>query len=203
MIKKKTIIVQSNRLIEARYSLTVGEQRLILAMVSMIHPNDVNFFDYEISIKDFSVLLNVDLTNAYREVEKILTRIMARSLNIKEPSGWLMIGWISSCRYNHTQGSVSLSFDPKLKPYLLHLKSEFTKCSLSIATQFQSIYSIRIYQLLKQYKSIGYRTFHLDDLKEILGIKNNQYLLFNTFATKQPFFLCESVQAWEFSQSAA
>ncbi|RKZ05378.1 hypothetical protein DRQ25_16270, partial [Candidatus Fermentibacteria bacterium] len=181
MIKTKPVIVQSNRLIEARYSLTVGEQRLILAMVSMIHPDDADFFDYNISIKDFSVLLNIDLTNAYREIEKISARIMGRLLHIQESSGWLRIGWISSCRYNHTQGSISLSFDPKLKPYLLYLKSEFTKCSLAIITQFQSIYSIRIYQLLKQYKGIGYREFKIEELKEILGIKKEQYQAFRDF----------------------
>ncbi len=179
--KKSPIAVQSNRLLEARYSLTVGEQRLILAMVSMIHPDDADFFDYEINVKEFSVLMNVDLTNAYREIEKISYRIMNRVLHIEEQGGWLRIGWISSCRYNHEKGIVSLSFDPKLKPYLLRLKREFTKCKVSIVTQFQSIYSIRIYQLLKQYKNIGFRVLNLDELKNTLGIKKNQYRMFRDF----------------------
>ena len=63
--KKSSVAVQSNRLLEARYSLTVGEQRLILAMVSMIHPDDADFFDYEITVRDFSAIMNVDLANAY------------------------------------------------------------------------------------------------------------------------------------------
>ncbi len=179
--KKSPVAVQSNRLLEARYSLTVGEQRLILAMVSMIHPDDADFFDYEISVREFSVLMNVDLTNAYREIEKISYRIMNRVLHIEEQTGWLRIGWISSCRYNHEKGTVSLSFDPKLKPYLLHLKREFTKCRIAIVTQFQSIYSIRIYQLLKQYKGIGFRALGLDELKDILGIKKDQYRTFRDF----------------------
>ncbi|MCI5168228.1 MAG: RepB family plasmid replication initiator protein [Candidatus Electrothrix sp. GM3_4] len=116
-------------------------------------------------------MLGIDLKYAYFELDKITDKIIERGLYIAEKKGWLKIGWVSSCRYNREAGSISFSFDPKLKPYLLHLKSEFTKCSLSIVTQFQSIYSIRIYQLLKQYKNIGYRTFNLDDLREILGIK--------------------------------
>jgi plasmid replication initiation protein len=179
--KKSHLVLQSNKLIEARYSLTVGEQRLILAMVSMIHPDDADFFDYEITIKNFSALMGVDLKNAYREVEIISARIMSRILHIKEQDGWLRIGWISSCRYNKKKGSIALSFDPKLKPYLLRLKREFTKYNLSIAAQFQSTYSIRIYQLLKQYKNIGYREFRVVELKEILGIKTNQYPAFKDF----------------------
>lgn len=179
--KKSHLVIQSNKLIEARYSLTVGEQRLILAMVSMIHPDDADFFDYEITIKNFSALIGVDLKNAYREVEIISARIMSRILQIKEQDGWLRIGWISSCRYNKKKGSIALSFDPKLKPYLLRLKREFTKYNLSITAQFQSAYSIRIYQLLRQYKKIGYREFRVDELKEVLGIQATQYRAFKDF----------------------
>ena len=179
--KKSQLVIQSNKLIEARYSLTVGEQRLILAMVSMIHPDDADFFDYEITIKNFSILIGVDLKNAYREVEIISSRIMSRILQIKEQDGWLRIGWISSCRYNKKKGSIALSFDPKLKPYLVRLKREFTKYNLSITAQFQSAYSIRIYQLLRQYKNIGYREFRVDELKEILGVKVTQYRAFKDF----------------------
>ena len=71
MTHKQPIVVQSNRLVEARYSLTVGEQRLILAMVSMIHPDDADFFDYEISVKEFALLMNVDITNAYTHIERL------------------------------------------------------------------------------------------------------------------------------------
>jgi plasmid replication initiation protein len=102
-------------------------------------------------------------------------------LYISEETGWLKIGWVSSCRYNKNKGSVSLSFDPKLKPYLLHLRREFTKCKLTVVTRFQSIYSIRIYQLLKQYKGIGYREFRVDELKDILGIGTEKYTKFNQF----------------------
>jgi plasmid replication initiation protein len=59
--KKKLSVVQSNKLVEARYSLTVGEQRLIFAMASMIHPDDVDFFVYEMRVKDLAELLNFNL----------------------------------------------------------------------------------------------------------------------------------------------
>lgn len=120
-------IVQSNKLVEARYSLTVGEQRLIFAMTSMIHPDDVDFFVYEMRVKDLAELLNFDLKYAYFEIDKITNKIMGRVLQIPEEKGWLKIGWVSSCRYKHEEGTISFKFDPDLKPYLLKLKREFTK----------------------------------------------------------------------------
>ncbi len=178
--KKCYLVVQSNKLIEARYSLTLGEQRLILAMVSMIHPDDADFFDYEISMKNLSELLSIDLKSSYREADKITERLMERILHIKKANGGLLkIHWVSSVL--HEDGRIVLSFDPKLKPYLSRLKKEFTKYNLSIAAHFHSIYSIRIYQLLKQYKGIGYREFRIDELKEILGLKKTQYSVFKDF----------------------
>ncbi|CAK8710729.1 Protein involved in initiation of plasmid replication [Candidatus Electrothrix gigas] len=179
--KKLSIVVQSNKLVEARYSLTVGEQRLIFAMISLIHSDDVDFFVYEMRVKNLAELLNFDLKYAYFEIEKISERLMQRVLNIREGKGWLKIGWVSSCRYNHETGTVSFKFDPDLKPYLLQLKREFTKSGLLILTKFQSVYSIRIYQLLKQYKGIGYREFGVDELKDILGIGSEKYKRFNQF----------------------
>ena len=39
--EKSPVVVQSNKLIESRYTLSVGEQRLVFAVASMIHPDDV------------------------------------------------------------------------------------------------------------------------------------------------------------------
>lgn len=181
MEKNSALVVQSNKLVESRYTLTVGEQRLVFAVASMIHPDDIDFFPYEIKIPDLAALLNIDVKNAYRDADKITDQLMSRFVVINEEDGPLKVGWVSSCKYNNKKGSISFRFDPSLKPYLIQLKRDFTKSKLTILTQFQSIYSIRIYQLLKQYKKIGYREFSVDELKEILGIDKNKYKQFKQF----------------------
>ncbi len=178
---KSTIVVQSNKLVESRYILSVSEQRLVFAVASMIHPDDVDFFPYEIKIRDLASILDIDLNNAYKNADKITDQLMQRVLVIPEDDGPLKVGWVSSCKYNNKKGSISFRFDPSLKPYLLQLKRDFTQSKLSILAQFQSIYSIRIYQLLKQYKKIGYREFGVDELKEILGIEKGKYSQFKQF----------------------
>ncbi len=179
--KKSPIVVQSNKLVESRYVLTVSEQRLIFAVASMIHPDDVDFYPYEIKIRDLANILDIDLNNAYKNADRITDQLMQRVLVIPEDDGPLKVGWVSSCKYNNKKGSISFRFDPSLKPYLLQLKRDFTQSRLSIIAQFQSIYSIRIYQLLKQYKKIGYREFGVEELKEILGIEKGKYSQFKQF----------------------
>lgn len=178
---KSPLIVQSNKLVESRYTLSVGEQRLVFAVASMIHPDDVDFYPYEIKIRDLASILNIDLNNAYRDADKITDQLMQRVIVIPEDDGPLKVGWVSSCKYNNKKGSISFRFDPSLKPYLLQLRRDFTQSKLTILAQFQSIYSIRIYQLLKQYRKIGHREFRVDDLKEILGIDKGKYAQFKQF----------------------
>ena len=48
----------------------------------------------------------------------------------------------------------------------------------------KSFYSIRLYELLKQYEKIGHRTFEIIDLKAILGIKDDEYLRYTHFKTR-------------------
>lgn len=177
---RRAVIIQSNRLIEAHYQLTIAEQRLIFAMISMIETTDEDFKSYKIRLIDLAELWDITQDVVYREAKKITARLMKRLLQITESDGTLIqLHWI--CLSVHKPGYIILQFHPLLKPYLLQLKGAFTKCNLYMLNQFQSIHTVRIYQLLKQYEKIGRRTFLIDDLKEILGIEKTQYKVFTDF----------------------
>ena len=179
--KSSSIVVQHNNLIEARYILTTLEQRFILSLVSKIDKQDKELCDYEITLKELAELMRIEITNMYVEIGKLADRLMSRVMTIKTPHGWKKLQWMSYCEYDSKKAVIICSFHPKLKPFLLHLKEQFTFYKLNVITQFQSIYSVRIYQMLKQYKKIGYREFRLDELKEILGLKKTQYSAFKDF----------------------
>lgn len=181
IVNTPKFVVQSNKLIEARYTLTTGEQRLVLAMVSKISKDDEDFHTYEISFNELSYLLNMSSKNIYHEMKKITVRLMQRILHVKDESGLVITHWVSFCRHDYKNKIVYFRFDPFMKPYLLKLKSHFTVINLSKLIQFQSMYSVRIYQLLCQYKKIGWRQFRVDELREILGLKENQYKEYKDF----------------------
>ena len=168
---KNGIACQSNRLVEARYTLTPNEQKIIILMVALINPNDENFKVYKIRIADFAKLLKINNKNIYPETEDLLYRLVDRTLKIRKEGGYLITGWVSSAEYIKAEGVVELSFDQKLKPYLLQLKQEFTKLDLFTIIQFRSNYTIRIYMLLKQYEKIGIREFDLLDFKKQLRVE--------------------------------
>src|SRR5664280_2304131 len=180
-VPSSLIVTQSNRLVEARYNLPLGEQRLILTMISRIQPDDEDFKEYRINVREFADFLGIDKNSVYREFHKIQKSIVSRILVFCESDGPLVVGWVSSAKYLEKEGAVLLSFDPKLKPYLLQLKGNFTSCKLEMLLSFKSQYTMRMYTLLKQYERLKEREVELQKLREILGIGKEQYKLYSNF----------------------
>jgi Initiator Replication protein len=175
------IVTQSNKLVESRYNLPLGEQRLILTMIARIQPDDEDFKPYRIRVHEFAEFMGIDKNHVYVECKKTTEKLLTRVISIEEPDGLLQIGWLSSAKYIDGTGMVNLTFDPLLKPYLLQLKSNFTSCKLAMLLSFKSQYTMRIYTLLKQYEKLKTREIEIDVLRDMLGIGKEQYSDFCDF----------------------
>lgn len=180
---KHELVVQHNNLIEARYRLSLQEKRVILWLLTQIRPNDEDFKLHKLEIAEFSRMTGLAIDNQYSKLQEVTLNLMKRILKIYEShsNSILQIAWLSLARYHLTKGYVELRFDPTLKPYLLELKSQFTKLSIGDMMQLTSIYAMRFYELLKQYESIGQRKINVEDLREYCGIAKNEYKRYNDF----------------------
>lgn len=179
-----------NDLIEAKYQLpNLQEQRIILMLLAQIKPNDEDFKCYRITVADFSEILGLRVDGMYEELEKTLKSLMSRVISIKNGKSFLIMSWLSSAEYKSGSGYVELAFDPKLKPYLLQLKSHYTQYQLGNAILFKSIYSIRLYELLKK-ESFKERNgyfdvlFEYEQLRDHFGIGKKEYVKINDFKRK-------------------
>jgi len=172
---QRYIVTQANNLIEARHSSTLQEIRLVLTMIAMVEPNDEDFKEYEIKVSDFFNLIGLKYKSTYEVMEMTLDKLMKRVIHIPQQDGFLKVHWVSSARYHTGKGVISIKFDPELKPFLLNLKGQFTQQQLQILLSFSSIYSTRIYQILKKNENIGKVRFEINDFREILGIEEHKY----------------------------
>jgi plasmid replication initiation protein len=175
------LVVKSNCLIEANYRLNLTEQRVIFTLCSKIKTIDENFQEYKFKVSDFMSLIEIKDKSKYDVIPKVCGNLMKRVLRIIDDKKILIVSWLSSAEYIKGSGEVILSFDPKLKPYLLQLKSDFTKLDAREFYQLRSFYAQRIYELLKQYEKIGERIFRIDELRKILGILDTEYKKYNDF----------------------
>ena len=181
---KIDLVVKSNALIEASYRLSLQEQRIVLNLASKIKPTDENFQDYTFKVAEFAELADTTTDMQYSRIKAISSKLLSRLFTINEADGPLQISWLSSVKYHNNEGKITLRFDPALKPYLLKLKNCFTKLSLESLMSFKSSFSIRIYELLKQYEAIGTRDFLLSDLRTILGLEAAEYPKYGNFKAK-------------------
>jgi plasmid replication initiation protein len=183
-LNRINLVTQSNSLVEARYALTKNEQLILCAMISFINPNDEEFLTFKTSISQFLTMLNVDKKSGNREMKRVIKRLLSRVIEIETPDGWKMYQWCSYAEANTKEDFLLLCFHPKLKPYLLELKGRFTSFKLDDVIDLKSFYSIRFYQLLKDYDGRKKSVFSylLVDLREILlGRGSKKYPVFKDF----------------------
>lgn len=166
------VVFQHNNLVEARYSLTLQEKKIILWLTSQIQQDDKDFKKHTLTVKDFMDLMGLTGHANYTELQKITLGLMKKVLIIKEPEYKVttQVSWLNSARYEEGEGFIMLSFAPEMHPFLLNLKKTFTAIKLSDLMQFKSIHAIRIYELLKQYQAIGERTLTIEEIKACCGV---------------------------------
>lgn len=164
-------VIKSNQFIEAEYKLNLTEQKIILFLVSLIRKDDEVFKLWRIKISDLSNFLGMDPKSSYRELKNATFSMLGRRLKLRDENRELQLNWLASADYFDDKGFVELEISEKLKPFLLQLKNNFTKYNLKEIISLKSVYSIRIYELLKQYEKIKERYFEVNDLKKKLGIE--------------------------------
>jgi plasmid replication initiation protein len=149
---------------------------LVCYLISNIKPEDKGFQLKRICIKDLG-LSSIDSKNHKKLSEEFL-ELMKNPFRLPDnerPKKKTWVNWFSS--FSYEEGVIEYKFDPLLKPFLLQLKNNFATYQLKNILSLKSAYSIRMYELLNQYKVIGKRTIEIEELKTLLNIpdsyKNN------------------------------
>lgn len=176
---KKNLIVKHNKLIEGKYNLDTWEIKIIAKVSSLIQKDDDDFKEFTFKSSDMLNELGFGLKN-HIQLKETIEKLITKKITIQKEKETLVTTFLSSCIYRHDTSEIILRFDPNLKPYLLQLKDNFTKCYLEDVLSLNSVYAIRIYELCKQYEKIKERKIDVIQLKEILEIEN-KYKKYNDF----------------------
>lgn len=184
--RENQVVVQHNFLIEARYNLSLQEKRLMYWLASQVKISDEDFKEHELPIKDFAKLIGVKGDHLYKDLNIITQKLMQKVITIRSLSdrSFAKAAMLGGAKYDDSSGILKLSFHPYLKPYMLQLKDKFTRISLGDVLGLKSVHAVRIFELLKQYESVGIREIPLIELRECCGIEGNQYKNFNDLKRK-------------------
>ena len=184
----KALVTKSNNLVEARYHFSIWETRVFTKLVSLIQPGDADFKKYKLHIKDLVQFFGVNDNDAYVKIKAVPDSLLKKVVTIPYTENGeerlLKTGLIAQATIpKKKEGYIEISFHPDLKPYLLQLKRTFLSYDIRNVLKISSVYSIRIYELLKQYETLGYREFDLEQLKVILGV-SDKYKLYGHFKSR-------------------
>lgn len=193
---KELAVTQSNSLVEAIYPRVINQNgkeveidvkvstrahKVSRLIASLISPKDDNLRLYRVEISTLKNYLGYkqDFPNGkfYQDLRDIANRLNKQPIEIRpEPKRVITAYFISSFELNFKTGEIIFEISSQLRPYLLQLKDNFTSFQLENIPKLSSSYSIRLYEILCQYKNIGKRTFHnIDDLQKMIGSAYEQY----------------------------
>jgi len=183
--QEKQLVVQSNPLVEAQYKLDLIEQKVLRYIISMIRPYDTTLEKrfYRVRIEEFEKFLGwvEEGGKIFNYIKRVADRLKATTIKIIKPNTTIVTSWIASYEYPKNFGWIEFEFSSKLESELLKLKEQFTQYYLKNISKLKSQYSIRLYELLKQYAGVGQRKESIANLRAILGIGENEYQEFKNF----------------------
>lgn len=169
-------VTQSNDLIEAAYSLTLNEKRLLLLAAAQLDPNKPPRRNLSIPVTaaDFAETFGITSRgHAYEALEDAALRLYDRSIkSIERTSKGTPVEerrWLTG-RAVYDNGTVLLEFNEGVLGYMTQLSQHFTSYQLQQVSQLSSFYAIRIYELAAGAAQSGARYLPLETLRSVLDM---------------------------------
>ena len=181
MKKKTDLVTKSNRLIEASYRLTLTEQQIILYCIAKIGDSNADFSALDsitISAMEFASVFSSGKDAVYYQLQEAAKSLFDRRVSIRQidvETGKLAIidtRWISEKAQIDEAGVIKIIFAPRIVDFIKNLDREFTPFTLDKISKMTSVHAIRLYELLRQYRSIGERTIQVIELKNMLELSD-------------------------------
>ena len=172
MDSNSLVVVKHNKVIEACYQLSLSEQRILLACIAQINSKSdlSDQYKFEVTVSQIEDLACIE--NAYRDVKEASEKLIKRVIKIENPDpnkpklAYTLTHWVDSCDYYPSEGKVVLAFSRPIIPYLSQLSHNFTQYKIKNVAKMKSTYSIRLYELLCQWQSVGEREVNIDWLRK-------------------------------------
>lgn len=182
------IVAKSNDLVrEAKYDLSLGQQRLLNFLISKIPPNATSLSEIgnkhrlgwiTFQIQEFARVFNMDAENGmtYAHTKKWLTELKKKVWWVwdEETGKEKIMSWLDKVEMEPKSGKCSITFFEDIEPYLVALtrNGNYTSYELYYTTHFKSSYSGRFYELFKSYEfrsRIGRREENIKTI--VLGLE--------------------------------
>lgn len=191
---KKSEVVKSNELVQASYTLSLIEQRLILLAIVEARETGLGIdaqLPLTVNAAVYAAQFAVSLDAAYAALSSAVSTLFERQVTFYDhhpQTGQVRRNktrWVSKVSYVEGAGLVQLIFAPDIVPEITRLEINFTKYDLEQIAGLHSAYAVRLYELLIQWRSVGKTPrVELAQLRNQLGLYEDEYQRMHHFKVR-------------------
>ena len=191
-MSKTPKIYKNKKLNNANFNnFTKNDYQIFLSIISKImrvdknnqylSPNKIER-EYSLSAKDYSQYFDCNIKNAYRFLKNATDKLMKTDIRLLTPEDnkYWRINICSKAEYIEREGIINIKFTDDIMPYLAQVNKKFMMYNLKEITHFKSVYTIRLYELIQEYKETGWILKSVDQLRDILS-ENKNFSLYADF----------------------
>ena len=179
------MVVKTNHLNTVLQNLTLAELRIIqLGIVDARESgkglsSETPLF---ISAQRYASAFDTTLENGYLRLKEASNQLLKRYFSFINPrNNIVMSNWLSQVEYLENQGGIEIVFTPAVVEGITRIDGVvefFTKYLLSNTIKFKSVYSVRLYELVTQFRNKKNKEtdiFPIEIFRKQLGIEPKQY----------------------------
>jgi plasmid replication initiation protein len=189
-MKNNELVSKSNTLIEASYTLNLVAQRLIvLAIIKARNQGELSKVGgiHRITAIEYRAYFGCALPMAYESLQSACKSLYESEFVWlgKDEQGDPQKNtsrFVQRATYNEGKGFVEVMFGNDIIPLITRLSKEYTEYELIQIRNLNSVYALRVFEMLMQWKMLGKTPLvTVEDLRSRLGIAGHQYKLMSNF----------------------
>ncbi|WP_029324686.1 replication initiation protein [Butyrivibrio sp. AE3004] len=145
------VVMANSMILHSASKLNLNELKLLRFIIMQTKKGDKELYQFEVDIKEMAKALEMSVKTLYRELDTMSTHLMQEVIFIgdKVNDKWKKFHWVDVCEYE--KGKITIKISDELKPFLVGLRGNFTRYRLSEILSLNSVYAIRIYEILNGY----------------------------------------------------
>jgi len=167
-MEQNEVVVHHNNLTESIFSFNELELNTFIVLIYKLRNGNRKAV---FNIKDIKSLIN-SKNRSLKRFETIMGNLFNTTINIKTNSGYKLKHFFEELDFDIDNKTISIEVKKEFEWLVYDLKERFTKYSLHEFVELKGAQSKRLFQLLKQYESIGKRKIEIDSLKKWLGAES-------------------------------
>ena len=187
---KSAVVEKRNVLNEIRKNnMSLQELRFFSIYLSKINARDVSTRVVRFSLEDFRKIMELGNDMNITHFRSVIRHLLQQIVEVPNESGYGYSAFqlFKKCtrdKDEYGEWYVTIDAHDDALPLMFDFKNRYFTYELWNALQLKSINQIRMYEILKQYETIGKREIPVAELRELLGIDPTEYSRWDNFRDK-------------------